>query len=522
MPVRKADLGPLAPISEGAFGKVYRADGFTLPGDTTPLAYKEFTSQQAVQARAARAAVVFRDGLSAADRADLDSCCAWPRALVESENGSVCGLLMMLIPPDFFCELADPDTGNRVSRPREMGWLIASAAQRQAAEVDLAEVDLTERLLLVARLVYAIGRLHKHDWVFGDLSFKNAVFALDPPRVLLLDCDGAAALSDLSRHQPSTPHWEPPECARPGQARSRKLQDAATDTYKLGLAILRCLTPGKGASTAKRPERLSGSGLDAEGVQLVARALGDDPDARPTAKELYACLRALVRQRIKPPEIAWAWLTAPVVLRDQAVQIKWRISNARRVTVTAGTDFTAEVELAGRPDEFTFNFRPDGSGTVRLRAANRFGTVTADLGEITVIDLPPFTVSFDGMPEPRIPPLEALSLEPVAAALADGPATRGLMPEAPQIPVLPDVPPISLDPSAPQIPSVPPVPAVDVTGLFRNLLASRPAALTGPGIDHAVTRVTAVVGRRIQVHLDRLLQEHLRDQQKGDHEQSDL
>lgn len=513
MPVRKADLGPLTPISEGGFGKVYRADGFTLPGDTTPLAYKEFTSQQAVQARAARAAVLFRDGLSAADRADLDSCCAWPRALVESENGSVCGLLMMLIPPDFFCELADTDTPNRVSRPREMGWLIASAAQRQAAEVDLAEVDLIERLLLLARLVYAVGRLHKHGWVFGDLSFKNAVFALDPPRVLLLDCDGAAALSDLSRHQSSTPHWAPPECsasAPPGQVRLRKLQDTATDTYKLGLAILRCLTPGKGASTAKRPERLSGSGLGAEGARLVARALDDDPDARPTAKEFYACLRAVVRQRVKPPDIAWARLTVPVVLRDQAVRIEWRITNARRVTVTAGTDFTAEVELAGRPDGFTF--RPDGSGTVQLRAANRFGTVTADLGEITVIDLPPFTVCLDGMPRPRIPPLEAVSLEPVAAALAGSPAWRGLTPEIPQIPVLPDVPPISLDPPTPQVPPVPPVPAADVTGLSRNLLASRPAALTGSGIDRAVTRVTESVGKRIQ---ELLLQEHLRGQQKG-------
>ena len=66
---------------------------------------------------------------------------------------------MPLIPEQFFCRLPDPDSGQMTSRPREMGWLIASATQRQEARIDLGEVDHTERLLLLAQLVYAIGRL---------------------------------------------------------------------------------------------------------------------------------------------------------------------------------------------------------------------------------------------------------------------------------------------------------------------------------------------------------------------------
>jgi hypothetical protein len=149
---------------------------------------------------------------------------------------------MPLIPPAFFCQLADPRTGHMKQSPRAMSWLIANEQQRQMTRIDLPQIDQTERLILLAQLVYIIGRLHKHGWVFGDLSFNNAVFALNPPRVMLVDCDGAASLADLGRQQGSTPFWDPPENAG--------LQDKQTDCYKLGLAILRCLTPGKGASTA--------------------------------------------------------------------------------------------------------------------------------------------------------------------------------------------------------------------------------------------------------------------------------
>ena len=110
--------------------------------------------------------------------------------------------------------------------------------------------------MLLAQLVYEVARLHKQDWVYGDLSFKNAAFAIDPPRMILLDCDGAADLHNQSRQQSHSLGWDPPECAK------RNVQDKATDVYKLGLAILRCLNPGKGAATMRDPGRVAGK-LDA-------------------------------------------------------------------------------------------------------------------------------------------------------------------------------------------------------------------------------------------------------------------
>src|SRR5215813_12641909 len=119
MKLTKASLGSLTYLAEGGFGRVFRADKFRLPGDPAPLAYKEFTVDANVQARSAAAAVAFRDGLGEDDRAELDLYSAWPRALVEEPPGTVRGLLMPLIPADFFCSQADPDTGNMTSKPRE-------------------------------------------------------------------------------------------------------------------------------------------------------------------------------------------------------------------------------------------------------------------------------------------------------------------------------------------------------------------------------------------------------------------
>ena len=133
MKVSKTKLSQLTPLAEGGFGKVYRVKGFTLTGDAAPLVYKEFTAEHDAQARSAEAAVAFRAKLSPADQAELDFYCAWPRALVTDGRLRVCGLLMPLIPREFFCELADGN-GTMTISPREMGWLIASATQRRAAQ----------------------------------------------------------------------------------------------------------------------------------------------------------------------------------------------------------------------------------------------------------------------------------------------------------------------------------------------------------------------------------------------------
>ena len=442
MRVNRADLGPLKKIAEGAYGKVYYAEQYRLPGDPSAIAYKEFKEQRTEQARAAEDAVSFRDLLRPADRSDLDRCTVWPRALVE-EQGAVVGLLMPLITADFFFQAPGQTDG----KLRDLQWLIASPTQ--LAMNGAQDVDETDRLVLLAQLVYDVARLHKQDWVYGDLSFKNAAFAIDPPRMILLDCDGAADLHNLGRKQAHSLAWDPPECAK------GKMQDKATDVYKLGLAILRCLNPGKNAATMRDPGRVAGK-LDATGVDLIARTVGPDPDKRPTAKELYAYLRGVVAPRVAPPQMIAARLATPLRVRDMDARVEWEIANVPEVTIRVGTSAPVTVPAAANGGAQLYVFPARESGPVTIEAENRFGAVRVDLGELILYDIPPFDPkSFIGtLPRLAVPPLEAFTLEALAPALATVP--RVAVPELPRLPVMP---------------------TADLTGALREMLL--PAGGTG-------------------------------------------
>ena len=232
--------------------------------------------------RSASRAVAFRDSLSSRDQEKLDTYTAWPRAMVE---GGHSGLVMPLIPPDYFRALTDDETGLPVLKPLAMNWLVASANQINTAGLDLRDVSRRERLDLLAQLCRAVGYLHEQGWVFGDVSLSSAVFALNPPRLMLVDCDAAAPESDGHRRQGHTPFDEPPECL----SDPTRLEDAVTDVYKLGLCILRCLSPGEGAATTRNTDRLAGS-YPAEFVELVAHAIGTDRSGRPSARRLEEAL----------------------------------------------------------------------------------------------------------------------------------------------------------------------------------------------------------------------------------------
>lgn len=483
--VPRTALRQLTPLAEGGFGKVYRAEGFTLPGDRTPLAYKEFTKQRAVQGRSASASVAFRNGLSGADRADLDRYSAWPQAVVADDKGTVCGVLMPLIPDEFFCQLDETGDGTLVRKPRQMGWLIAPAKLRRDARIDLPEVNDIDRLLLLAQLVYAVGRLHRHDWVFGDLSLRNAVFALDPPRIMLLDCDAAAALDDAEREQASSPFWDPPEC-RSGQAADQgyrqDIQDTVTDVYKLGLAIVRCLKPDpdSGGGSSRDPQRI-GNALDAEGISLVTRALSDVRADRPTAKELYTYFHAIAAPRIVPPVITMARLAMPVVQRGQEAWVDWQIEGPGQVTVTAGKDVLAQVDA--RVHTRGCSFRPLAPGPVRVEVTNQYGRAAADAGYVALFQLPDFSIPVIDLPSLPIPAVQPVSLDAFSAAFEGGPDVLASVPQIPPVPetditgVLAGL----LPGGVPEI-QLPTLPALDAAGVFDGLLTGAAPVIPSPDL----------------------------------------
>ena len=469
VPVKKTELGKLEPLAKGGFGEVFRVGTNPFPGDRTPLAYKEFTSDHEAQRRSARAAVAFCDGLGSDDRDDLDRCAVWPRAVVVDRGGEISGLLMRLIPRDFFCELLDSETGQKGTKLRDLQWLAATQAQRDAAEIDLGAVERLEQLILLGKLVYAVGRLHKHRWVFGDLSFRNAAFALNPPRMLLLDCDGAAALSDTKRKQASTLNWDPPECPRDAPAASRRLQDDVTDVYKLGLAILRCLTPGKGVMSTRNPERLAGY-LDAAGVALVRRALSEHRPDRPTAKEMYAYFYQVVSPVVPVPEVRYARLLTPRCVRGMDARVEWQIRGVDKLTLTAAGVGPKTVDLSSHPGGFIIE-KPE-SGPVLIEVKNRYGSQRMDLGEITLHELPEFKpINLGALPRPDVPRLEAFTLEHMKPAFE----------AVPQVVV-------------PAVPAVPPLPTADLIERFQDTLMRGSAVpVPLPPLNEAVTASSRLV-----------------------------
>ncbi|MDQ3933360.1 MAG: hypothetical protein M3340_01870 [Actinomycetota bacterium] len=414
MKVRKAHLGRLEKIAAGGYGCVYKAPEFNLRGDPAPVAYKEFTTEIPEQGRNAAQAVSFWKQLDSGERADLADYVAWPRELVY-DGSSVCGLLMPLLSDDFFCGQPDPKTGAPTKLPRAMKWLASTAAQRRAAAVDVPDIEFVDRDVLLAKLAYALGRLHRHGWVYGDLSFNNVAFALTPPRIQLLDCDSAAPVSDLSRTQAHTPFWAPPEC----QSDAQRLQDERTDVYKLGLMILRCLTPGKGVATTEDPKRLRGVHKANQRVKAVD-ALVATPSARPPAKEIYAEFLDLLDERITRPEVK-AHLVTPFRLRGQDVSIEWEVEGAEELIVEAANGQRVIVDPKAHPHGIWF--RPDSSGPVDLVARNRFGATPVELGEITLYELPAFKIPEPKLPRAVVPVLPAVSLAAADAALRDRPAT---------------------------------------------------------------------------------------------------
>jgi hypothetical protein len=403
-------------LGEGHFGRVYRVLGYRMRASPdTPLAYKEYKQDPSegpgeLHSRAmVEKAVEFRRKMAYEKPLvcdEIDRYFAWPWEIVKdfkydgSGDLEVCGYLMPLAQEDFFWQAGRPS-----GRIRSLDWLAMPESfwQRNEVEAVMSDVMLADRLLLMTQLAFALAVLHEQGWVFGDLSYQSAAFALNPPRLMLLDCDETASLSDRERRQPHTPQWYPPECEGPG---AQQHQDYKTDVYKLGLAIIRYLKPGRGATTTRDPERLAGV-LDAPGIGLIRSALSEDRDARPAASEIYHYLKLFTDPLISPPTIEHADLITPVVWRGADGQadgrVSWRIVKAERIDIVLGGDEPQTVRTvapADYPDGCAFTVtRP---GKVTVVASNRYGRQARVLGDVTIFAISPSSLDFYKVTDPAM------------------------------------------------------------------------------------------------------------------------
>jgi serine/threonine protein kinase len=373
--IEASELGPLGlRIGRGATSFVYRID-YRMPFDPRALVFRELRPDNELKNNGFSAETLIRDmtnavqmrlALGTEDRKDFDAMSAWPLDLVHS-GGRTVGMVMPLIPGEYFT--ATHQAGQQADhKPRDLSVMVAADAWANTMGIDRsAFTDSLDRVLILASLVRAVARLHKHRIVYGDLSLKNAVFSPTSHNVLLLDCDGTASLDDPQRRQLHSPYFQPPEILN----KSTRLQDTRTDVYKLALCIVRVLqTPSRSAMQASNPDILRPL-LGAGAVAVLRQALDPDPDSRPTATDLLTVLTAHYDVHAPRPVVNYFYPLRTTVPSGDKVLLLWDVTNSDRhqgiLHSPDGSRHRVDLE-AGRA-QVTINH----SGRFRLEVVSPFG-----------------------------------------------------------------------------------------------------------------------------------------------------
>ncbi|WP_157767499.1 hypothetical protein [Actinosynnema pretiosum] len=368
-----ADLGALgARLGSGGEASVHAMPGFRLPDVKGELVFKRYRNASS-HPDALRRVVATRTGLDDEARAKLDAITAWPVRVVLSGDQAV-GVLMPRIPDPFF-DLVTRSTGQE-HKLREVQNLFIdeSKLSRFGRPVPTPE----QRLRICLDFASALAFLHDRlKFVFGDVNPKNEVFRLDArPMVLFLDCDAVRPVGTVAAtRQLNAADWIPPEGG---------VLNLATDRYKLGLFVLRCLTPRSFSSVKANPEDAAGV-LDAEGMALLRRALGKDGTARPSSDDWVRHFRHVLGEAVDPPALGEVRLDRTFTLAGQPVVVEWEAREARHVELTTGA---RTVRVDGRSGRGSTSLRPADTGPVRVRALNDLGEDVREIGPVTVLPLP--------------------------------------------------------------------------------------------------------------------------------------
>jgi hypothetical protein len=379
-------------IGRGGQAHVLDVPHLSLPDVAGPLVYKEYKTPLTSTA-VIGPVVAARNNLNPIERARLDRMATWPVRMVV-EQGTVLGVVMPRIPAAYFDDLRLPSGGRESTIRDAQNLFIESDRCRWLGRPD---PNVEQRLRVCRDFAGALRYLHDElDLMFGDISSTNEVYRLtDTPMVMLLDCDGFRR-PGTSGAQLNTPDWVPPE----GGALT-----VATDLYKLGLFILRCLTPGKQCSTGTDPAAALHH-LDPAGGDLLRRSVSADPSNRPTAAEWFRQLSLLLGEPIDPPTILRAELDRPFVCAGQPVSVSWEVANATTIEIVA----QQRVEYAdGRGGQGATTVVPEQTCFIHLRARNDLGTDERLLGPVAVLAAPRIEHVPASLPELPLPDLGALT-----------------------------------------------------------------------------------------------------------------
>ncbi|MBH0118423.1 serine/threonine protein kinase [Rhodococcus sp. CX] len=156
----------------------------------------------------------------------------WPENPVRREE-TLMGYVMPRIPDRFFFEVKFGRSGVK-RRERELQHAIPRKSA-MALPFDVTDEERFELVYLVARFLDA---MHRNNLVYGDISWVNFIFSLNPVELCVLDFDSSRVQGSLpfTRMRPvDTPDWEDPEW--PDSVVTRM----DSDRYKFALLAYRML-----------------------------------------------------------------------------------------------------------------------------------------------------------------------------------------------------------------------------------------------------------------------------------------
>lgn len=415
--VRDVDLGARSPIGSGAATEVHRLEAFTVPGHPGGLAVVSIRDTNATHwdSAALSRLVALRWGLDARERALLDSLAAWPLAVVEGEGGEVVGCLVPLAAHPFYYLPAEEKNPGKV--PQQAKWLVVAPKRaRRAGAAAVGERDVVARSTVLARVCLLLDLLHRNGVVFGDLSDRSVLFGVgEVAEAFVVGCEGATVSAGAASRkgggdredgdadadeepglQRNSAGWAAPETlentdaddpkTEPSMSRAPSVQTVDTDRYKLGLLILRVLAPaGDGLERSRDADRIR-SVLDETGQAMMHAALGDVPDARPSAADWYEYLRGLIVQNLAAPAIRSVAVSPALVAEGDEIRLEVELSGAQQLTIEMPGRADITREVGGRIVSERFTARQ--SGRIRVRATNAHGEDVALTDQVRVLPVP--------------------------------------------------------------------------------------------------------------------------------------
>jgi hypothetical protein len=292
--IHESDLGRLVELGHGGMARVFSVPELILSEEPeAKWVYKRYKAKiRPVPVYGLQGLVRLLDRLPHEHRRVMQRHFNWPvRVVTDGSDGSdgSSGVILSLLPDAFFFDL-HLSSGRIKRKPTEMQYFLQD--QDYCSRTRVPALTLSERRSMCRSLVYAMALLDRLDVVYGDLSARNVLFRIGPrPGVTLVDCDSVRARGSAAAvgKQPHSPDWEPPEALRALRRRDSTaftIQNKETDRYKLGLAILRILTPGQGCATSVDPSRARQC-LPRNLYELLVSSLKSEPANRPAAAAWY-------------------------------------------------------------------------------------------------------------------------------------------------------------------------------------------------------------------------------------------